>query len=592
MNVRTSLTDYSGTFYLAGLFFLLMAPCVQAQSPGCFSQPAGPVGETNATLNGMAVARGSSTAAWFEWGADANYGSATALTDIGSNSQVLRLAAPIAGLAPGTLYHYRLVASNSVGITYGMDSLLVTGTKVTTWCDLSGAPFPSIPHGLSNVVVQASGHGHSLAVDTSGNVVAWGVGIPAFYANYGQTNLPAGLSNVVAVAGGWTHSLAVRQDGSVAAWGEYNTPLQPAFVPAGLSNVIAVAGGDSHSLALRSDGTLVAWGGNSSGQTNVPAKLTNIVAIAAGSTHSLALRSDGTVVVWGSDPFANPTAPPSWLSNVVSIASESRHNLALRSDGTVVAWGNNNNGQTNVPAGLSNVVAIAAGYQHSLALKSDGTLVAWGNPTYVSRVPVALQNVAAIASGDYHSLAISPMNLPPSISSRSVSGPMNTDFVVFLSGSDLNGDSIGFRISSPPTNGALYQYAASGRGAPITDPDTQVTDASRVVFAASWDGFGAPYSTFGYVANDGQSDSSPGLVTVNIVPPPVLGPATFSQTGTAGLTLNYGGLSNVSYSIQASTNLLNWTRLGSATQTSPGQFTFLDAGTTNRPYRFYRVTSP
>jgi hypothetical protein len=445
---------------------------------------------------------------------------------------------------------------------------------------------------LTNIVGQACGHGHSLAITGDGSVAAWGVGIPGFYANYGQTNVPAGLSNVVAVAGGWVHSLALRQDGTVSAWGEYMSPLQAAFVPAGLSNVIAIDGGDSHSLALKSDGMVAAWGGNASGQISVPASLTNVVAIAAGSTHSLALKADGTVVAWGSEPFGQPTTPPSWLSNVVAISSETWHNLALRSDGTVVAWGNNNLGQTNVPAGLSNVIAIAAGHQHSLALRNDGTVVAWGDPRYVTNAAAAPGQVAAISSGDYHSVALSPMNLPPRALPRTATGRVNTDLIVAMAGWDPNGDALDFRITSLPTNGTLYQYTASGRGEPITSPGTALSDPTRLVFTPSPDSFGAPYTTFGYMANDGQYDSAQTLVTVNILWPPVIGAAGFVPGGTQGFALNFSGLSNASYAVLASTNLVNWSRLGPATQGSAGQFFFLDSSATNRPLRFYRITSP
>jgi len=423
-------------------------------------------------------------------------------------------------------------------------------------------------------------------------VVAWGVGVPGFYHNFGQTNVPAGLTNVVAVAGGWLHSLALRQDGTVSAWGEYESPQQPAYVPTGLSNVVAIAGGDSHSLALRSDGTVLAWGGNFYDQTNVPAKLTNVTAIAAGSTHSLALRADGTVVSWGEDAFANPTTPPTWLSNVVAISSETWHNLALRSDGTVVAWGSNAYGQTNVPVGLSNVIAVAAGFQQSLALKADGTLVAWGNTAYVTNVPVALTNVVAISSGDYHSLAVAPVNLPPRAFFTSATGAVNKDLVISLGGWDPNGDRLSFQITSPPTNGALYQYTGTGRGDPITSPDTDVPDPFHVVFAPSPDSFGAPYATVGFVASDGQYDSPPGSVTIMIVPPPSIEAAGFAQSGTQGFTVSFNGLSNATYGVQASTNLVSWSRLGTASQPSPGQFLFLDTGVTNWPWRFYRVTSP
>lgn len=579
------------TPWLGAALLTLAAPPAHSQSPWVATQAAGPVGQAGVTLNGMATARGYATAAWFEWGGDASYGYVTTLTNIGTSGQVARVSEAIDGLLPGAIYHYRLVASNTFGVAFGADSIFITGMKVATWTDLS-VPYPAIPSGLTNIVAQASGHGHNLALTSDGTVVAWGVGIPSSYANYGQTNVPAGLTNVVAVAGGWVHSLALRQDGTVSAWGEYMSPLQPAYVPAGLSNVVAIAGGDSHSLALKRDGTVVAWGGNSSGQLSVPAKLTNVIAIAAGSTRSLALRAEGTVVAWGSDPSALPTTPPAWLSNVVAISSEAWHNLALRSDGTVVAWGNNTYGQTNVPVGLSNVVAIAAGFQHSLALKMDGTVVAWGNTRYVTNVPAGLTNVAAISSGDYHSLAVTSVNLAPRAFSKSATGVMNKDLIISLAGWDPNGDPMSFRITSPPTNGDLYQYTGSGRGDLITSPDTPVSDPLRVVFAPSPDSFGAPYTTASFVASDGQYDSSPRSVTVTIVPPPSIQAVGFAQSGNQGFALSFSGLSNVTYGVQASTNLVSWSRLGTASQPSPGQFFFLDTGGTNWPWRFYRVTSP
>src|SRR4029079_10396610 len=129
-----------------------------------------------------------------------------------------------------------------------------------------------------------------------------------------------------------------------------------------------------------------------------------------------------------------------------------------------------------------------------------------------------------------------------------------------------------FLITSPPTNGTLYQYDAnSGRGDPITTPGTPVTDSSRVVFTPSLDSFGAPNTTFGYLASDAAYNSDPALVNVIILPAPTVQSAGFGSNSNAAFALGFGGLSNAAYSVQASTNLVNWTRLGSASQPSPGQ---------------------
>ncbi len=558
--------------------------------PFAATQPPSLVGQTNATLNGMATPRGYPTLAWFEWGTNTTYGNATAPMDLGAGSQVVRVSTALEGFASGSVYHYRLVASNAFSVTWGADSPFTTGTRVANWGDYSQG-YPAIPSGLDNVVEVASGHGHALVLRNDGTVAAWKTGFG--YPVVGQTSVPPGLSNVVAVAGGFSHSLALKADGTVTTWGKYmyqNVPITP---PPGLSNVIALAGGDSHSLALKSDGIVVAWGDNSSGQISVPSGLSNVVAVAAGSTHSLVLKANGTVVAWGSS-FGGSVIPPTWLSNVVAISAESWHNLALRADGTVVGWGDNSFGQSTAPPGLNDAVAVAAGFRHSLALRADGSLLAWGDSHYVTNLPPGLAPVVSISSGDYHSQALSPVNLPPRVLSSLATGNTNMDLLISLFGWDPNGDPLIYRIAAPPGYGSLYQYTSTGRGDLINSPDEAVTDPSgRVVFAPLPDTFGARYSTFSVVANDGALDSPISLITVAIVPPPVIASAGLIQTPTPqGFGFSFPGLSNATYSAQGSADLTNWIALGSATQSSPGQFFFLDSGATNRPQRFYRVRSP
>jgi len=51
------------------------------------------------------------------------------------------------------------------------------------------------------------------------------------------------------------------------------------------------------------------------------------------------------------------------------------------------------------------------------------------------------------------------------------------------------------------------------------------------------------------------------------------------------------GQTNLTYRVLVSSNLFDWTILGTATETAPGQFEFLDNATASTP-RFYRVSSP
>lgn len=74
---------------------------------------------TEATLNGEVRPVGVETKYYFEYGATTAYGSRTAEASAGSGDEFVKVSAPLAGLTPGTSYHYRLVATNSRGTTVG-----------------------------------------------------------------------------------------------------------------------------------------------------------------------------------------------------------------------------------------------------------------------------------------------------------------------------------------------------------------------------------------------------------------------------------------------------------------------------------------
>jgi hypothetical protein len=60
-----------------------------------------------------------------------------------------------------------------------------------------------------------------------------------------------------------------------------------------------------------------------------------------------------------------------------------------------------------------------------------------------------------------------------------------------------------------------------------------------------------------------------------------------------GVQLTFPGSAGTSYSVRASTNLVNWVTLGAATQTQViGVFQFIDTQATNYSKRFYRVSIP
>jgi hypothetical protein len=91
-------------------------------------EPTG-VTRTSATITGSFVGNGEETTAYFEWGKTATYGNsspATTSTGVGSTPVSAELTELLAYTATSGTYHYRLVASNSKGTSYGEDVLFHT----------------------------------------------------------------------------------------------------------------------------------------------------------------------------------------------------------------------------------------------------------------------------------------------------------------------------------------------------------------------------------------------------------------------------------------------------------------------------------
>jgi hypothetical protein len=88
--------------------------------------PATGIGPDSATLIGTVTEIGVPTSYHFQYGPTTAYGSETPAVDLGSEITVLPVAAGLAGLSPGTIYHFRLVATNKAGVGYGHDQTFTT----------------------------------------------------------------------------------------------------------------------------------------------------------------------------------------------------------------------------------------------------------------------------------------------------------------------------------------------------------------------------------------------------------------------------------------------------------------------------------
>jgi hypothetical protein len=95
-------------------------------APTATTGPASAVIDRAATLTGTVNPKGAPTSYRFEYGPTTAYGSSTADSDAGSVLTDVSSSANVAGLEPGTTYHYRAIASNAGGVVHGADQTFTT----------------------------------------------------------------------------------------------------------------------------------------------------------------------------------------------------------------------------------------------------------------------------------------------------------------------------------------------------------------------------------------------------------------------------------------------------------------------------------
>jgi Ca2+-binding RTX toxin-like protein len=117
------------------------------------------VGPTSATLGGTVNPNGRSTSWYVEYGTSTSYGSKTSSGSAGSGTATLAVVAHVLNLTPGATYHFRLVASSSLGTTRGADfTFATTGAPA-----VATGPITYATLSLSSVRVNGTVNPHSLA---------------------------------------------------------------------------------------------------------------------------------------------------------------------------------------------------------------------------------------------------------------------------------------------------------------------------------------------------------------------------------------------------------------------------------------------
>jgi alpha-tubulin suppressor-like RCC1 family protein len=341
---------------------------------------------------------------------------------------------------------------NDSSITSG-SSINIGAAVILKACAFDGSGNPSaVTSGTYQITGLIDGGSyHGIAIDFSGKLWAWGAqgmgrlgngstttGVNVLTPGRVEFSSTATFDNAISASAGNGHSLAVDSSGKVWAFGgnaDYqlgnNTTTDSAYaipVLTGtgssqyLTGMTDVSASFDFSFATGTSGGVWAWGDNTSGRTGV-----------------------GTTA--GNQKFAAPVlSTTGTLGNIVEVASSGVFGLALDGTGAVWAWGDNTDGPIGVSGSTSQTKAvkvvwtgtgtpfngvtdIAAGWEHGMAVvwngSNSGTVWCWGeqangrlgngqNAAAVIKTPVevtctngaTLTNIVQIAAGPRHSLAL------------------------------------------------------------------------------------------------------------------------------------------------------------------------------------------
>ncbi len=140
------------------------------------------VAETIATLEASVGPNSQATTYDFEYGTTTAYGAQTSAGSAGSGAGAATVSAPVGGLTPATPYHFRAVATNGTGTTYGPDQTFTTIAPPTAISQPASSVM--LTSAILNGTVNPQGHATTYHFDW-GPTTSYGSQLPEVDASVG-----------------------------------------------------------------------------------------------------------------------------------------------------------------------------------------------------------------------------------------------------------------------------------------------------------------------------------------------------------------------------------------------------------------------
>jgi uncharacterized delta-60 repeat protein len=126
LSVAGRLTDATGLVVTAARYYATGAPPPPPPPPAASTLGVDQITGSGARVTGTVNANGTAASWWLEYGTTTAYGTKSTLQPLAGTTNDVDVGVNVSGLASGTLYHARLVISNSIGTTLGDDVTFTT----------------------------------------------------------------------------------------------------------------------------------------------------------------------------------------------------------------------------------------------------------------------------------------------------------------------------------------------------------------------------------------------------------------------------------------------------------------------------------